>query len=75
MADNRVQEAIDVVARRIIADEARATAGEFHVMHEIPSAEWETVSAAITSAADGMDPGTDAYEAAVEYLASRDGAS
>ena len=67
VADNRLAEAIDVVARWIIAFQALNV--EWGDYPEIGEHDWGTVIDRLDELADS--PGTDEYEAAYDFLAAR----
>ena len=67
MADNRVEEAVNVVARRVIGDDARFIGrGNWS---ELSQHDWALVTARMIEIAG--EPSVDEYEAAYEYLAAR----
>jgi len=67
MADNRVEEAVNVVARRIIADDARFIGrGRWSDLSEH---DWALVVARMIEIAD--EPSVDEYEAAYGFLVTR----
>jgi len=67
MADTRVEEAVNVVARRIIADDARFIGrGNWSDLSEH---DWALVAARMIEIAG--EPSADEYEAAYSYLAAR----
>ena len=67
MADNRVEEAVNVVARRVIADDARFIGrGNWS---ELSQHDWALVVARMIEIAG--EPSGDEYEAAYDYLTAR----
>ena len=67
MADNRVEEAVNVVARRLIVDDARFIGrGNWS---ELSQHDWALVVARMIEIAG--EPSGDEYEAAYDYLTAR----
>ena len=67
MADNRVSEAVNIVARRLIADDARSIRrGNWSDLSEH---DWERVIARMIEIAG--EPSGDEYEAAYDFLVAR----
>ena len=69
MADNRVQEAVDIVARHALAIASQTA--ELLDFPEIGEHDWERVEAEIDRLVKRLAPTLDEFEAAYEYLASR----
>ncbi|HEY8662472.1 MAG TPA: hypothetical protein VIL68_02540 [Propionibacteriaceae bacterium] len=68
MADNRVEEAVNVVARRILADSACNV--EWGDYPEIGMSDWDLVIARLDEIAS-KPPSPIEYEAAYDFLAAR----
>jgi len=67
MSDNRLAEAVDIVARWIIAYQARNV--DWSDSPEIGEDDWDTVRDRIAELTEG--PAADEFDAAYDYLAAR----
>lgn len=71
MADDRVREAVDVVARHVIRDVMERADDEWESYPEIGEYDWMEVEERIKEIVHTLAPPTDTYKAAYEFLESR----
>lgn len=71
VAENIHAEAIGVVARRLIANASVAELNTTALMDELNESDWDTLCARVGEIARSLDPATENFDAAVEFLASR----